>query len=135
MRVTADHVIAVTGGDLSPTLNDAPLPMWRAIPVHEGDVIAFTAPRRGVRAYLAVAGGIDVPSFLGSRATNVRAAVGGVDGRGLKTGDRLRVGTPARPSRSLRTSHGRKTRGRSWGPPGPSASCSARRTTSSHRRA
>jgi biotin-dependent carboxylase-like uncharacterized protein len=101
LRATADHVIAVTGGDLSPTLNDAPLPMWRAILVRPGDVIAFTTPRRGVRAYLAVAGGIDVPTFLGSRATNVRAAVGGVEGRGLKTGDRLRVGTPARPLAAL----------------------------------
>jgi biotin-dependent carboxylase-like uncharacterized protein len=101
IRATADHVIAVTGGDLSPTLNDAPLPMWRAILVRPGDVIAFTTPRRGVRAYLAVAGGIDVPTFLGSRATNVRAAVGGVEGRGLKTGDRLRVGTPARPLTEL----------------------------------
>ena len=101
LRATADHVIAVTGGDLSPTLNDAPLPMWRAILVRPGDVIAFTTPRRGVRAYLAVAGGIDVPTFLGSRATNVRATVGGVEGRGLKTGDRLRVGTPARPLAEL----------------------------------
>jgi biotin-dependent carboxylase-like uncharacterized protein len=97
LRAIADHVIAVTGGDLGPILNDAPLPMWQAILVRRGDEIAFTAPRCGVRAYLAVAGGIDVPPFLGSRATNVRAAVGGIEGRGLKTGDRLRVGTPARP--------------------------------------
>ena len=56
------------------------------------------------------------PSFLGSRATNVRAAVGGVKGRGTENGDRLRVGTPRVPSRSLRTGRGRKTRGRSWAP-------------------
>src|SRR5215207_4098070 len=130
LQATADHVIAVTGGDLSPTLNDAPLPMWRSILVHPGDVIAFTTPRRGVRAYLAVAGGIDVPTFLCSRATNVRAAVGGVKGRGLKTSDRRRVG-----SRSLRTGRGRKTRGRSWERPGPYASCSAPRITSSNLRA
>ena len=92
LRATADHVIAVTGGDLSPTLNDAPLPMWRSIRVRPGDMIAFNAPRRGVRAYLAVAGGIDVPPFLGSRATNVRAAVGGIAGRGLKPGDQIQVG-------------------------------------------
>ena len=97
MRATSDHVIAVTGGDLNPTLNNAPLPMWQAVRVRSGDVIDFKAPRIGVRAYLAIAGGIDVPPFLGSRATNVRAAVGGVEGRGLKAGDRLAVGEPDRP--------------------------------------
>lgn len=106
LRATADHVIAVTGGDLTPTLNDTPLPMWQAVRVRAGDEIAFKAPRRGVRAYLAVAGGIDVPAFLGSRATNVRAAVGGIEGRGLKPGDQLPVGEPKRDLDALA--------GRSW---------------------
>jgi biotin-dependent carboxylase-like uncharacterized protein len=101
LRATSDHVIAVTGGDLGPTLNGEPLPMWQAIRVRAGDEIAFRAPRRGVRAYLAIAGGIDVPTFLGSRATNVRAAVGGVEGRGLKTGDRLRIGEPRQSAGDL----------------------------------
>jgi biotin-dependent carboxylase-like uncharacterized protein len=101
LRATSDHVIAVTGGDLDPTLNGEPLPMWQAIRVRAGDEIAFRAPRRGVRAYLAIAGGIDVPTFLGSRATNVRAAVGGVEGRGLKTGDRLRIGEPRQSAGDL----------------------------------
>ena len=59
-----------------------------------------------MRAYLAIAGGIDVPRFLGSKATNIRAAVGGVEGRAIKTGDRLRVGKPTRDSSELI--------GRSW---------------------
>lgn len=80
LRATADHLIAVTGGDLTPLHNGAPLPMWQAVAIHAGDEITFVAPRAGVRAYLAVAGGIDVPTFLGSRATNVRAAVGGIEG-------------------------------------------------------
>src|SRR5262249_9684439 len=54
------------------------------------------------RAYLAVAGGIDVPPFAGSRSTNVRAAVGGVDGRALKKGDTIRTLLPRRPLRELR---------------------------------
>jgi biotin-dependent carboxylase-like uncharacterized protein len=101
LRATADHVIAVTGGDLTPTLNGAPLPLWRSVRVREGDVIVFQAPRAGVRAYLGVAGGIDVPPFLGSRATNVRAAVGGVEGRALHTGDVLKIGEPLRPLSEL----------------------------------
>jgi biotin-dependent carboxylase-like uncharacterized protein len=106
LRATANHVIAVTGGDLTPTVNGDPLPMWQSVHVREGDVIAFHAPRAGVRAYLAIAGGIDVPAFLGSRATNIRAAVGGVDGRALQRGDLLRIGKPSRPLADLT--------GRSW---------------------
>jgi biotin-dependent carboxylase-like uncharacterized protein len=106
LRAMADHVIAVTGGDLTPTRNGEPLPMWQTVLVREGDVIAFQAPRAGVRAYLAVAGGIDVPRFLGSRATNVRAAVGGVEGRALQPGDHLRIGEPARDAADLE--------GRAW---------------------
>jgi biotin-dependent carboxylase-like uncharacterized protein len=106
LRARADHLIAVTGGDLTPTLNGVPLPMWQAVAVRAGDEIAFRAPRVGVRAYLAVAGGIDVPPFLGSRATNVRAAVGGVEGRALQPGDRLRIGEPAR--------HAAEGEGRAW---------------------
>ncbi|MGH2615894.1 MAG: biotin-dependent carboxyltransferase family protein [Thermomicrobiales bacterium] len=106
LRATADHVIAVTGGDLSPTRNGEPLPMWQSVRVGAGDVIAFPMPRLGVRAYLAITGGIDVPMFLGSRATNVRAAAGGIDGRGLKTGDQLCIGKPTRTLSQLA--------GRSW---------------------
>jgi biotin-dependent carboxylase-like uncharacterized protein len=106
LRATGDHIIAVTGGDLDSALNGEPVPMWQAIRIRAGDEIAFRSPRRGVRAYLAIAGGIDVPTFLGSRATNVRAAVGGIEGRGLKPGDVLRIGEPTRPAGELE--------GRTW---------------------
>lgn len=101
LRATADQLIAVTGGDLTPTLNGASLPMWQTVTIRAGDEIAFQAPRAGVRAYLAVAGGIDVPAFLGSRATNVRAAVGGIEGRALKPGDLLPIGEPSAAATAL----------------------------------
>lgn len=50
---------------------------------------------RALRGYVAVAGGIDVPLVMGSRATDVRAGFGGCDGRLLATGDRLAIGQPA----------------------------------------
>ncbi|MBI2218645.1 MAG: biotin-dependent carboxyltransferase [Candidatus Rokubacteria bacterium] len=96
VRVLADTVIAITGADLAPTVDDRPLPVWRAIAVSAGAVLVFHQARAGARAYLAVAGGIDVPTFAGSRATNVRAFVGGVDGRALKAGDVLRAFPPKR---------------------------------------
>ena len=79
LKALADGAVAVAGADLTPTLNGKPLPMWHAIRVRAGDEIAFNRPAAGARAYLAVAGGIDVPKFAGSRATNVRAFVGGVE--------------------------------------------------------
>lgn len=59
-----------------------------------GAEIVFGARRRGARAYLAVQGGIDVPEVLGSRATDRRAALGGLEGRRLRRGDRLAAGAP-----------------------------------------
>src|SRR5215510_6211730 len=45
LKVLADEVIAVTGADLTPTLNGAPLAMWQTLRVAESDVIAFERPR------------------------------------------------------------------------------------------
>jgi urea carboxylase len=101
LMALTDTVVAVTGADLMPALNGAPLPMWRTVRVTRGDVIAFQRPRAGARAYLAAAGGFDLPRFAGSRATNVRAFVGGLEGRALKKGDVLRTRPPARPLPAL----------------------------------
>jgi len=81
LRVLAETVIAITGADLTAMLDDSPLPMWQTVRVRPGKTVAFRRPRAGARAYVAMAGGIDVPVFAGSRATNVRAFVGGIDGR------------------------------------------------------
>jgi antagonist of KipI len=91
----ADAVIALTGGDLRPELNGRPRPMWQAVLAPRGSVLAFAGAREGVRSYLAIAGGIDVPPVLGSRSTYVRGRFGGLDGRPLRKGDRLHVRVPA----------------------------------------
>ncbi len=96
-RVTFEGAgaIALTGGDLRPRLNGTPAPMWTALAVRDGDTLSFDGARgRGVRAYLCVSGGIDVPPVLGSRSTCVRAGMGGLDGRALVSGDTLRTGEP-----------------------------------------
>ena len=56
-----------------------------------GEVLAFAGvePEMGCRAYLAVAGGIDVPEVLGSRSTSLVGGFGGFEGRALRAGDRL----------------------------------------------
>ncbi len=75
--------------------------------VHPGTRIGFGGGEVGARTYLAVAGGIDVPQILGSRATSLVGAFGGIDGRPLRRGDRIEPGRPDDVSAA----------GRSW-PPG-----------------
>jgi biotin-dependent carboxylase-like uncharacterized protein len=91
-RFETTALAALGGADLSATLDGSPLPPWCSFRAPAGSTLAFGAPRAGVRAYLAVRGGIDVPPVLGSRSTYTRAAVGGLEGRALRAGDRLPVG-------------------------------------------
>lgn len=93
-----DTVIAVTGGDLDATLNEESLRMWESVQVKAGDVIAMKSYReKGFRAYIAVAGGIDVPVYLGSKSTCLFGGYGGFEGRPLKANDELKFGTPSAP--------------------------------------
>jgi antagonist of KipI len=87
-------VIALTGGDLSPMLDAAPVPLWTTLEVKQGSTLSFGERRMGARAYLAVAGGIDVPLVLGSRATHLPSRTGGVAGRPLAKDDIVCGGPP-----------------------------------------
>ena len=58
LRFLADTVVAITGADLGPHLDGQPLPTWQPIAVAEGGVLSFAEARDGMRAYLALAGGI-----------------------------------------------------------------------------
>jgi biotin-dependent carboxylase-like uncharacterized protein len=93
LRFTRDTRIALTGADFAATLDEQPVHAWWSLPVRAGQVLTLRAPRRGMRAYLAVAGGIDVLPALGSRSTDLKAGFGGLGGRALRDGDRLPVGT------------------------------------------
>ncbi len=93
-REAADF--AVTGAGCAVTLDDAPLLPWWASHAEAGQVLTIAAPRRGVRGYFTINGGIDVPLVLGSRSTQFRGSFGGHEGRWLEAGDVLPVG-PDRP--------------------------------------
>jgi len=82
-------IVSVSGGDLSPQLNGAPVPMWESFAVQPGDVLSFAGRQNGCRAYLAVAGGFQVPEVMGSRSTYVCGSIGGLAGRALIAGDIL----------------------------------------------
>ncbi len=100
-KALAPCVFAVTGGDVSPKINGKPVPQWQALALSQGDVLSFGTVRAGVRAYLAVMGGIDVPLYLGSRSTHLRGGFGGLEGRALRKSDTIRLLPTSRSSRSL----------------------------------
>ena len=86
-----DAVIALTGADMQPYKNDEedPLPLYTAIQVRKGDVIRMGAAAAGMRGYLAVAGGFDLPFVMGSLSTNLKCGLGGYKGRKLQAGDEI----------------------------------------------
>ena len=104
LRFDAPALVAVTGAELPPKVDGATRPTWTAFPVAAGQVLSFDHLRAGARAYIAIAGGVDVPVVLGSRSTYGLGALGGLDGRTLRAGDALPIGAaPAggREGRSL----------------------------------
>jgi biotin-dependent carboxylase-like uncharacterized protein len=87
--------VAVTGANLGAKIDDQDVPMWQTISVAPGQKLHFPGRRNGLRAYLLLAGGIDVPLFLGSRSTYLFLARGGHQGRKLVTGDVLSTFSPS----------------------------------------
>ncbi|MCC3153334.1 biotin-dependent carboxyltransferase family protein [Hymenobacter sp. BT770] len=101
IRFEADHLLAITGAHLSPTLNGQPVGLNRAIWVRAGAELAFGAPVAGSRAYLAVSGGFDIAPVLGSQSTYLRAGFGGLHGRALQTGDLIPCPGPTAAGQKL----------------------------------
>ncbi|HKV30414.1 MAG TPA: biotin-dependent carboxyltransferase family protein [Candidatus Dormibacteraeota bacterium] len=82
----ADAVIALTGGQSAGVAN------WQAVPISRGSSLAVGTIAPGLRSYIAVRGGIDVPLVLGSRSFCQRGTFGGGFGRPLAKGDGLAIG-------------------------------------------
>jgi allophanate hydrolase len=96
VRFLAATRFALTGADARATLDGLHVLPWWHGSAREGQVLKLGYPTHGARAYVAFEGGIAVPDVLGSRSTDRRSAFGGLDGRFLKRGDRLRLGVPTR---------------------------------------
>jgi biotin-dependent carboxylase-like uncharacterized protein len=94
LRFGRDGFIAVTGADMSPTLDAEPIRLWRTYAVKAGQELALAYARTGARAYVAFSGGINTPPVLGSRATFHMAGVGGY---ALKAGQKIPLGPAAAP--------------------------------------
>lgn len=96
LRMDAQTIVAIAGADLGATLDGRGVPLNEAVGCPAGSILRFGERRSGTRAYLGIAGGVDVPRVLGSRATHVASALGGIGGRPLRQGDRLPIGQARR---------------------------------------
>jgi 5-oxoprolinase (ATP-hydrolysing) subunit C len=103
LKFQRDGVIAITGADMQPKLDGQPAPMWESIAVKARQTLALTSSKVGVRSYIAIAGGVDTPPWLGSRSTFHKAGVGGMQGRALQKGQVVPVakgkGTPGKKAK------------------------------------
>lgn len=97
-------IIALTGAECDCRLNGETAPMWQAIQVAPGDVLACAGMKTGARAYLALEAGFDVASVMGSASTDLAGRFGGYDGRKLVKGDVLSV----HKKRALKTRKARR---------------------------
>jgi biotin-dependent carboxylase-like uncharacterized protein len=101
LEAAADVTVAVTGAPLELRLNGAPTPMWVALALKPGDKLQCGQAVAGVRSYVCVGGGIDVPEMLGSRSTYLLGRFGGIGGRTIAAADLLATGTPRRSAAEL----------------------------------
>jgi urea carboxylase len=97
LKFNRDCTIALTGAAMKAQLNGETVRFWRSLPVKAGSVLKLGATEgSGVRAYLAVRGGFDVPAYMGSRATFTLGRFGGHAGRALQVGDVLHIDAESR---------------------------------------
>lgn len=89
LRALRATTVGIAGADLGLTVDGWPVAPGWSVAVRHGATIAFHERRHGARAYLAVAGGLDVPLVLGSRSTDLAGGFGGLGGRALAAGDQL----------------------------------------------
>ena len=108
MEFDDERIAAVAGADFEVAVDGRATPVNVPFAVGAGSVVRFGNRRRGARAYLAIAGGIAVPPVLNSRATHLPSAMGGLEGRPLRAGDRLPLGKRGRESFPVRA-HAEKT--------------------------
>lgn len=87
LEFTSATIIAITGGDFQPVLNDEPAPMYTAIYVNKGDILKLGSARTGSRGYIAFSSYLDIPVVMGSRCTNMKSSIGGFKGRKLQADD------------------------------------------------
>ena len=99
LRFKRDTVACLAGARFAAALDGRPLAPWSPFRARVGSVLDVEGLRGpGLRGYLLFRGGLDVPPYLGSRATFALGGFGGHQGRALRAGDRLALAADPRPA-------------------------------------
>jgi biotin-dependent carboxylase-like uncharacterized protein len=105
LEITLGGLALRTDQAVTIALTGAPCPGapdWNvAVTLHAGTELRLGQPRHGLRSYLAVRGGLDVPAVLGSRSTDILSGLGPA---ALRAGDRVGVGAASGEPGSVATS-------------------------------
>ncbi|KAF6844985.1 urea carboxylase [Colletotrichum musicola] len=88
-----DATVAITGAPAEVRVNNELIQQNTAIEVPKGATLSVGAPTTGYRTYVAIRGGLDVPEIFGSRSTFVLGRIGGHNGRNLRSGDLISIGS------------------------------------------
>ncbi len=91
LEIDVDTTIAIAGAHFEVSCDDRPVPMGTSFDIRRGQRVRFGKRLQGARAYLGIAGGVQAPLVLGSRATHLVSRMGGHHGRALVAGDRLPI--------------------------------------------
>ena len=100
VRFERDATVVLNGAIARATIGGRAVGPGHASRAAAGEVLAVERIEDGAWLYLAVSGGVDVPPVLGSRATYLPGRFGGFEGRLLRSGDRLPLGSPAGEART-----------------------------------
>jgi len=86
LKFNSDRIIAITGANMSPKINETPVPLWESLEVKKDQVLEMSFATVGARSYIAFSGGINTTPWLGSRSTFHKAGVGGIEGKAIQEG-------------------------------------------------
>lgn len=111
---TEDHMIAITGANLQPTIDGKPVPLWRPVFVPKNSEIVFGSATQGTYAYMAIAGSLCIEAQYGSKSTYTRAKIGGIGGRALQKNDQIFIGKLTEMQQHMLTELKEKGRAPSW---------------------
>ena len=105
LKVHKKVLVGLAGAQMWAQVNGQNVANFTAFPMKAGDILTLSFPRQGCRAYVAVSGGLEGDQFLGSQATYIPAALGGIGGRAVKAGDRFLVKDADRARRQIPTGY------------------------------
>lgn len=94
IRFDVPCAFAIAGADMQPLLDGQKIPMHAMILAKAGSVLKLTAAADGLRTCIAVKGGMDIEPVMGSRSTDMRCGIGGLEGRKMAAGDSIGLRAP-----------------------------------------